>query len=93
MRRWSIDPRLAGKARRHDDDIEVRLAAGPGPGMASMALGIVDDFQMARLQRLDQLGADALGHSANPFSLTATTCSAARERIGPHLVKGSGRVG
>jgi hypothetical protein len=41
----------------------MRLAAGAGTDMAGMILGIVDDLQTARLQRLDQLGADSLGHA------------------------------
>jgi hypothetical protein len=62
-----IHPALAGnpagpcEERRHDLDVEVGLALGPGAGMPGMAVGIIPDGQPRRLQRRGKLRPDTIG--------------------------------
>ena len=55
------EPVLPGEGPGNDLKPEMAFAAGPGAGMAFMAMGLVMDFQPGRQQCRNQLGADAVG--------------------------------
>ena len=57
----AFEPALPLEGRRHDMQPEVRLPAGPMPGMPLVQVGLVDDLEAFRGESLGQLIYDQVG--------------------------------
>jgi len=84
----AVDPALAGDATftresgRDDLDAEMRLAFGPRPGMAGMAVRLVLNDEPERLETGGELGADTLGNGHGSGTVKAERTAVKRQPQG-----------